>query len=100
VKVMKQSFLDALYSIFMQLMRTNEWKFQQTCLNCLQKILLAKITYISKDMQTKFVFNNMQGVISLLKLIIANKVSHRLNAIHILHCSCSFVKTFGLGDID
>lgn len=51
-------------------------------------------------MQTKIVFDNMQGVISLLKLIIANKVSHRLNAIHILNCSCNFVKTFGLGGID
>ena len=70
MKVMKQSFLEALYSVLMQLMRTNEWKFQQTCLNCLQKILLAKITYITRDMQTRFIFNNMQGVLNLLKLIL------------------------------
>lgn len=100
MKVMKQSFLEALYSILMQLMRTNEFKYQETCLNCLKKILLAKIVYISTEMRTRFVFNNMQGVLNLLRLIVSNKVSHRLNALHILQCTFNFITTFGFDDIE
>lgn len=100
VRVMQQNFLEALYSILLQLMRTNEFKFQQAGLNCLKKILLAKITYIAPDLQTRFLFRNMEGVLSLLRLVQGFKVAHRLNALNILECNYNFIRTFGFDNIE
>lgn len=43
----------------MQLMRTNEFQYQEIGLNCLKKLLLAKITYLKQDMQTEFTLTNL-----------------------------------------
>lgn len=81
-------------------MRTTEFKYQLTCLNCLQKVLLAKITYLTRDEQTRFYFTNMRGVLTLLRLILSNSCPHRHNAIQILRAANNFIKTFGLDDVD
>ena len=99
-KLLRNSFLDVLYGVLMQLMRTTEFKYQQTCLNCLEKVLLAKITYLNRDEQTRFVFTNMRGVLGLLRLILNNSCPHRQNACQIIRAAYNFVRTFGLDDVD
>jgi hypothetical protein len=89
-----------LYGVLLQLMRTTEFKYQLICLNCLQKVLLAKITYLTRDEQTRFYFTNMRGVLALLRLILNNSCPHRHNAIQILKAANNFIKTFGLDDVD
>jgi hypothetical protein len=64
--IIKKHFLNALFNVLMQLMKTQEFRYQEIGLSCLKKILLAKTTYISKEMQTQFYFNNMEGVLNLL----------------------------------
>jgi hypothetical protein len=76
-KLLRNSFLDVLYGVLLQLMRTTEFKYQQTCLNCIEKVLLARITYLTREEQTRFVFTNMRGVLGLLRLILSNACAHR-----------------------
>lgn len=95
--ILKGNFLDALYNVLIQLMKTKEFKFQLVCLGCLKKILLTKITYIKLELRGCFILKNMEGVFKLLKLIVStNSVCHRSNAVCILQCNSNFISTFGL----
>jgi hypothetical protein len=84
VKTIRIQFLEALYNVLMQLMKTNEFKYQEIVLNCLKKLLLAKITYLKHEMQTTFTLINLEGVLGLLQMIIRGQISNRQSAIHIL----------------
>ena len=95
--ILRGNFLEALYNVLIQLMKTKEFKYQLVCLGCLKKILLAKTTYVELSLQDYFVLKNMEGVFKLLQLLVsANAVGHRSNAVCILQCNTNFISTFGL----
>jgi hypothetical protein len=84
IKTIKLKFLEALYNVLMQLMKTNEFKYQEIGLNCLKKLLLAKITYLKQEMQTTFTLINLEGVLGLLQMVSRGQISNRQSAVHIL----------------
>jgi hypothetical protein len=77
-------------------MKINEHNYLSICLNCLNKVLMAKTTYFVTHIKEKFMITNLKGVYHLLCIWKNSQIKDKTTAVQIIECNIKILTAFNL----
>lgn len=99
-KMVGSDFLVALYNVIGKLMKMGERTYLSVCLNCLHKILMARTTYLLKDVRAHFMTTNLTGVYGLFLIWRGSHLADPDLAVQIIHCNIKLLAAFKLRELE